>query len=114
EYRQRIESEAKKASEKLGVSIHDLPHAVEALIEKRRELKRALEAGVKPNLAAAQTAAKKAAANATESMKSILGEAARRMSVGLLGVAERIEAMAAEVESLGQRLAQREAAGPLS
>ena len=104
----------KKASEKLGVAGYDLPHAVEALIEKRRELKRALEAGVKPNLAAAQATVKKVAGDTAESMKSILGEAARRMSVGLLGVAERIEAMATEVESLGQRLAQREAAGPLS
>ena len=114
DYRARIESEVKKASEKLGVAGYDLPHAVEALIEKRRELKRALEAGVKPNLVAAQATAKKVANDTAESMKSILGEAARRMSVGLLGVAERIEAMATEVESLGQRLAQREAAGPLS
>ena len=114
DYRERIEAEVKKASEKLGVAGYDLPHAVEALIEKRRELKRALEAGVKPNLVAAQATVKKVAGDTAESMKSILGEAARRMSVGLLGVAERIEAMATEVESLGQRLAQREAAGPLS
>src|SRR5690606_3253028 len=89
DYRERIESEVKKASEKLGVAGYDLPHAVEALIEKRRELKRALEAGVKPNLVAAQATVKKVAGDTAESMKSILGEAARRMSVGLLGVAER-------------------------
>jgi alanyl-tRNA synthetase len=114
DYRDRIQAEVKKSAEKLGVAGHELPHAVEALIEKRRELKRALEAGVKPNLVAAQAQVKKVASETAETMKSALAEAARRMSVGLLGVAERIEAMATEVESLGQRLAQREAAGPLS
>ena len=114
EYRERIKSEVDKAAGKLGVAGFDLPHAVEALIEKRRELKRALEAGVKPNLEAVQSQAKKVVAETTDSVKSALAEAARRMSVGLLGVAERIEAMASEVESLGQRLAQRDAAGPLS
>jgi alanyl-tRNA synthetase len=114
DYRDRIQAEVKKSAEKLGVAGHELPHAVEALIEKRRELKRALEAGVKPNLVAAQAQVKKVASETAETMKSALAEAARRMSVGLLGVAERIEAMAAEVDSLGQRLAQREAAGPLS
>ncbi len=106
--------EVKKASEKLGVAGYDLPHAVEALIEKRRELRRALEAGVKPNLAAAQATVKKVANDTAESMKSVLGEAARRMSVGLLGVAERIEVMATEVESLGQQLAQPRSRRPSS
>ncbi len=114
DYRAKIKAQAELAASRLSVSPRDLPHAVEALIEKRRELKRAFEAGVKPNLAAAQAQVKKVAGETAESMKSALAEAARRMSVGLLGVAERIEQVAAEVESLGQRLAQREAAGPLS
>jgi alanyl-tRNA synthetase len=114
DYRDRIKVQVELAASRLNVSPLDLPHAVEALIEKRRELKRALEAGVKPNLAAAQAHVKKVAGEAADSMKSALAEAARRMSVGLLGVAERIEAMANEVESLGHRLVQRDAAGPLS
>jgi alanyl-tRNA synthetase len=85
------------------------------LIERRRELKRALEAGGQPGAEKPRASVKDAAKPASaEDVKSALTEAARRLSVAPLGVVERIEAMQAEIASLSQRLAQRDAAGPVS
>jgi len=115
EHRQQIQAQLAAAAERLGVAPLDVPAAVEALVEKRRELKRSLEAGVKPSDATARKPAGASKGEATaEAMRNALTETARRLSVAPLGVVERIEAMLAEVASLTERLAQREAAGPLS
>jgi alanyl-tRNA synthetase len=115
EYREEVQTQLNKAAKLLGVEPFDVPTAVEGLIEKRRELKRALDAGVKPNEEKSKLASKGSPKKGSaEGAKTALSEAARRLSVSLLGVVERIEAMQAEVASLAQRLAQRDAAGPVS
>jgi alanyl-tRNA synthetase len=115
EHREQIKRELESAAKLLGVAPLEAPAAVEALVERRRELKRALEAGVKPSPPAAKGGAKPSGGRAGhEALKTALSEAARKLSVALLGVVERVEAMLAEVASLGERLAQRESAGPLS
>ncbi|HEX6960497.1 MAG TPA: alanine--tRNA ligase, partial [Lacipirellula sp.] len=115
EHREQIKAQLEGAAERLGVTPLEAPAAVEALVERRRELKRALEAGVKPSAPPATGSSKTTSgAVSHESMKAALSEAARKLSVALLGVVERIEALQAEVIALSDRLAQREAAGPLS
>jgi alanyl-tRNA synthetase len=115
EYREQIQAQLSKAAALLGVDPSEVPHAVEALIERRRELKRALEAGGQPSAEKAHAPTKGAAtAPSAEAVKSALTEAARRLSVAPLGVVERLEAMQAEIASLTDRLAQRDAAGPVS
>jgi alanyl-tRNA synthetase len=116
EHRERTQAVLTKAAELLGVSPLETPAAVEQLIEKRRELKRAVDAGVKPQLSEGRASTKPALNSAVtaEAMKNALSETARRLSVAPLGVVERIEAMQAEIAALSERLAQRDAAGPLS
>ncbi|MCC6493941.1 MAG: alanine--tRNA ligase [Pirellulales bacterium] len=115
EHRRQIQAQLAEAAQRLGVHPLEVPAAVESLIEKRRDLKRALEAGVQPSPAGPQRSPARTGGEATpEALKSALQEAARRLSVAPLGVVERIEAMLAEAAALGERLAQREAAGPLS
>jgi alanyl-tRNA synthetase len=115
EHRERTQAVLANAAELLGVSPLETPAAVEALIEKRRELKRAVDAGVKPQFGEGRASTKSSPKGATaEAMKNALSETARRLSVAPLGVVERIEAMLAEIAALSERLAQRDSAGPLS
>jgi alanyl-tRNA synthetase len=116
EHREQTQAVLTKAAELLGVSPLGTAAAVEALIEERRELKRAVDAGGKPQLREGRISAKSPAKGAAtaEAMKNALSETARRLSVAPLGVVERIEAMQAEIAALSERLAQRDAAGPLS
>ena len=115
QHREQIEAQLHAAAERLEVTVLDLPRAVEGLIERRRELKRALEAGVAPAAVLDPTLAlggKRSPSH--EAMKAALSEAARLLSVAPLAVVERIDAMLAEAASLRERLAAREAAGPLN
>jgi alanyl-tRNA synthetase len=115
EHRQQTAAQLESAAQLLGVTPLEVPAAVEALIERRRELKRALDAGVKPSAPSTTGAAKAPSGTPThEAMKTALAEAARKLSVAPLGVVERVAALEAEVISLSDRLAEREAAGPLS
>ncbi len=116
EHRDKTLSEATVAAKRLGVELFELPHAVHEFVERRRELKRALDAGVKPNLAAKGERAKPASGGKTgaEAAKAALAEAARMLSVAPLAVGQRIEAMLAEAATLEARLAERDAAGPLN
>jgi alanyl-tRNA synthetase len=115
EHRQQIKAQLEAAAQRLGVTPLEVPAAVEALVERRRELKRSLEAGVKPSAPAETGSSKTPSATLKhEAMKTALAEAARKLSVALLGVVERIEALQGEVITLSDRLAQRESAGPLS
>jgi alanyl-tRNA synthetase len=115
EHRQQTTAQLDAAAKLLGVAPLEVPAAVETLVERRRELKRALEGGVKPSAPATSGSAKTASASAShEAMKAALSEAARKLSVAPLGVVERVQSLQAEVISLSDRLAQRESAGPLS
>jgi alanyl-tRNA synthetase len=115
EHRAKTQAVLGSAAEKLGVGLRDVPQAVHELIERRRELKRALDAGVKPNVAAGSRAKPASGGDAgAEAVKAALAETARMLSVAPLNVVERIDAMLAEAASLQSRLAERDAAGPLN
>jgi alanyl-tRNA synthetase len=115
EHREKTHAELRTAAELLGVEPLDAPRAAAELMERRRELKRAIDAGAKANVAAAGSAPKTSGKTpAADAIKGALAETARLLSVAPLAVVERIKAMKAEATALEERLAQRDAAGPIS
>jgi alanyl-tRNA synthetase len=115
EHRRETSEQLSKAAQRLGVNPLDVPTAAHDLVERRRELKRALDAGVKPKPHSdSKPSAKTGGQPDPEAVKSALVETARLLSVAPLSVVERIDAMLAECESLTSRLAQRDAAGPVN
>jgi alanyl-tRNA synthetase len=116
ENRSKTLAELKAAADKLGAALLEVPRAVHDLIERRRELKRAIDAGVKPNVATATAKGKSAGEKApsAEAVKAALAETARQLSVAPLAVVQRIDAMLAEATALEARLAERDAAGPVT
>jgi alanyl-tRNA synthetase len=114
EHRAKTQAELQNAAQRLGVGLLDVPRAVHDLVEWRRELKRALDAGAAPNKPAPTPSKPAAKALTAEEAKSALAETARILSVAPLSVVERIDAMQTEAASLEKRLAERDAAGPLS
>jgi alanyl-tRNA synthetase len=115
EHREKTHAELKAAAERLGVDLLDVPRAVHDLVERRRELKRALDSGVQPQAGPTQTARKALPASPDDAaMKSALAESARLLSVAPLAVAQRVESLQAETSALVDRLARRDAAGPIT
>ncbi|HYO23984.1 MAG TPA: alanine--tRNA ligase, partial [Lacipirellulaceae bacterium] len=115
EHRQKTQAELESASRRLGVSPLEVPRAAHELVEWRRELKRAIDAGVQPTRPAGRKAANAAAgAPGAEAIKAALAETARLLSVAPLSVVQRLEAMQTEAAALEARLAERDAAGPVS
>jgi len=113
-HREKTHSLLEAAAARLQVGLLEVPEAVHRLIERRRELKRALDAGGAPKAEGEAKTRASAVTASAEAVKAALAEAGRLMSVAPLAVGERIEAMLAEVESLTHRLSQRDAAGPVS
>jgi alanyl-tRNA synthetase len=114
EHREKTGAELAAAAKRLGVALLEVPRAVHDLVERRRELKRALDAGVKPNVVASGAKPQAGGTPSAEAVKSALAETARMLSVAPLAVLQRIEAMLTEASSLEARLSERDAAGPLS
>jgi alanyl-tRNA synthetase len=116
EHRASVAAELAAAAERLGVDLLDVADAVHGRIERRRELKRALDAGVAPAPGAGDPtlAMGRGKPPTHEQLKSALSEAARLLSVAPLAVVQRIEALESELKALEERLQQRDAAGPLS
>ncbi|TWT85830.1 Alanine--tRNA ligase [Posidoniimonas polymericola] len=107
-----IEQAADSAAATLGVSAGDLATAVGSLLEQQKSLKKAIAGG--GHSGAAEYKSTSHGATTHEQKKIALGEAARLLSVGLLDVPDRVEAVKAEIASLENQLAEREEAGPLS
>jgi alanyl-tRNA synthetase len=114
EHREKTGAELAAAAKRLGVALLDVPRAVHDLVERRRELKRALDAGVKPNVVTGGAKSQASGTPSAEAVKSALAETARMLSVAPLAVLQRIEAMLTEASALETRLSERDAAGPLS
>jgi alanyl-tRNA synthetase len=114
EHRANTQAELEQAAKALGVGPLDVPRAVHELVELRRELKRALDAGVKPQVAQREAKPQAGGAPSADAVKAALAETARLLSVAPLAVVDRIKAMQSEAAALEQRLAERDAAGPLS
>ncbi len=112
----QIETAATAVAKLLDVGVEQIADAVSGLAGHARELRKQLSAGgsgsAKPQVV------KKASSTGTkvsfETMKHSMAEIGRHLSVAILAVPQRIEALKAEVASLEKQLAERTAAGPLS
>ncbi len=118
---QRAEQQAIETTQALAQTAKTLecapaqvPTAVAALITRQRSLKKQLSSGQPGGETTNDKLPPATAELAYQQAKSALAEAARLLSVAPLAVPERVELLCAEVESIQQQLAQRDAAGPLS
>jgi alanyl-tRNA synthetase len=112
----QIEAAAQEAAKLLGVLPHEILEGAAGLAGRVKELRKELSGGggggAKP-----QAVEKTGARNVKpsfEQLKQVLAEVGRQLSVAMLAVPQRIEALKAEVAALEMQLAERTAAGPLS
>ncbi|MEM8865800.1 MAG: alanine--tRNA ligase, partial [Planctomycetota bacterium] len=113
QYADEVESAIDKAAELLGGSPVTVSATITDLLEQQRSLKKQLAGGAAQQPSAA-TLPLVGGRITFKQKKLALLETARLLSVAPLDVPERVEALLAEVKSLQEQLAQREAAGPLS
>jgi alanyl-tRNA synthetase len=111
-----VESAANSAARLLEVLPHEVADAVTNLVNRARDLRKQLSSGGSAVAKPQETVRKvKAEAKATfEQLKHGLSDVGRLLSVAMLNVPQRIEALKAEIATLEKQLAEREAAGPLS
>jgi alanyl-tRNA synthetase len=96
----------------LGVEPGSLSDAVEALLNRHRALKKRL-AGAGDSVGQAETPAP-ASVGSIESPSAVLSRTAKLLSVAPLDVPDRIRAISGDIKGLEERLAERDAAGPLT
>jgi alanyl-tRNA synthetase len=118
EYINQIESAANQVARLLGVLPQEIGAAVLQLAGHARDLRKQLSGG---GAASAKTPSHKpravteVAANFPfEQLKQSLADVGRQLSVAMLAVPQRVEALKAEVATLEKQLAERASAGPLS
>jgi alanyl-tRNA synthetase len=107
-----------KLADHLRTTPLDTPGAVRALLERRKDLKRALDTGT----AASTTDTPGSRPNdwgrpeelEYAAVKAAITEIAQLLSVAPAGIADRIEAMQTEITTLAAQLAARDAAGPVT
>jgi alanyl-tRNA synthetase len=116
EHVKQIEEAAGKTAKLLDVLPHEVAEAVTSLVNRARELRKQLSSGGAASAKKEDVIRKvKADAKATfEQLKHNLADVGRLLSVAMLSVPERIEALKAEIATLEKQLAERAAAGPLS
>jgi alanyl-tRNA synthetase len=116
EHVKEVESAANTTAKLLDVLPHEVGEAVSGLVNRARELRKQLSSGGTVATKQQEAVRKlKSDAKATfEQMKQGLADVGRLLSVAMLSVPERIEALKAEITTLEKQLAERAAAGPLS
>jgi alanyl-tRNA synthetase len=113
----QIESAASTSAKLLDVLPHEVGEAVKSLVSHARELRKQLSSGgagggTKPQ--AIKNAVKEKVKASFEQIKHDLADVGRLLSVAMLSVPQRIEALKAEIATLEKQLAERAVAGPLS
>ena len=118
EHVRQIEAAAHEAAKLLGVLPHEILAGAAVLAGRVKELRKELSGGGGGGVAAKPQAKSSAAARTVkpsyEQVKQTLGEVGRQLSVAMLAVPQRIEALKSEVAALEKQLAERSTAGPLS
>ncbi|MEM6330405.1 MAG: DHHA1 domain-containing protein, partial [Planctomycetota bacterium] len=109
---EEIEAAIDRCAQLLGTASVATPAAVTDLLEQQRGLKKQL-AGGEPHRPGAATLPLVGGRVTYKQKKAALIEAARMLSVAPLDTPARVEAILADIKSLREQLAQREAAGPL-
>jgi len=117
EHVKQIESAASASAKLLDVLPHEVAEAVKTLVARARDLRKELSSGgagggAKPQ--AIKNAVKEKVKASFEQVKHDLADVGRLLSVAMLSVPQRIEALKAEIATLEKQLAERAAAGPLS
>ncbi|HEX3600762.1 MAG TPA: alanine--tRNA ligase, partial [Lacipirellulaceae bacterium] len=113
EHVKQIEATANEAANLLGVQPHEVFSAATVLTGQVKELRKVLSSGgTSANLP--KTKVESRGEHGVEHMKSALAETARLLSVAILAVPQRIEALKSEFASLEKQLTERATVGPLS
>ena len=107
-------AELDKTAQLLEVQPAQVPDAVAAMLGTQRSLKKLLSSGGQASDSESTAPAKSGGKLTYQQAKLALAEAGRQLSVAPLAVADRVEALVAEVAALKKQLAERDAAGPLS
>ncbi len=114
EHAQQTEEVLDRAAKALGIEAEALPTAITDLLARQRSLKKQLAGGGATTCGEATTLPLSSGKVSYQQKKQALGEAGRLLAVAPLAVADRVDALLAEVTTLQEQLAQRDAAGPLS
>ncbi len=116
EHVNQIQSAVQEAAKLLGSLPHEIVEAATGLMNRAKELRKQLSGGgaggAKPP--AAKKVATKGATPPFEQLKQVLAEVGRQLSVAVLAVPQRLEALKNEVIALEKQLTERTAAGPLN
>jgi alanyl-tRNA synthetase len=116
EHVKQIESAATSVAKLLGVGVEELGNAVAAIATRAKDLRKQLSSGGASE-AKPQTVKKSSSSGSNvsfEKIKQSLSEIGRQLSVSMLAVPQRVEALKAEVATLEKQLSERAAAGPLN
>ena len=115
EHGERIRSALKETAAALGLAELEVSHAVKALAQSARDLKKQLTGGGKPEAAGVPHPPRVDQGELTGAQrKAVLQDAARTLNVAPFDVPARTAALQKEVRTLARRLAQHEVAGPIS
>lgn len=118
QHREHLRETLTAAANQLSTSPPAAVEAVEALLDRRRRLKRAVETGAEAPKQPASPSGSRDGAGASLPDDATVAEAvdaiARTLSVATPAITQRIAALQAEVEALSEKLAARQAAGPIS
>jgi alanyl-tRNA synthetase len=117
EHMKQIETAGDQAAKLLGVPAYEIANAVSALTNQARELRKQVSSGGSSTASQPKVKSDAGQANVKASIdlvKQALADAGRQLSVAILSVPQRIEALQDEIAGLEKQLAERSAAGPLS
>ncbi|HEX4413013.1 MAG TPA: alanine--tRNA ligase-related protein, partial [Lacipirellulaceae bacterium] len=117
EHVEQIRAAGDQVAKLLGVGAHEIANAATALSNHARELRKQLSSGSSASSPQPKVKSDEGKANVKgsfEQVKHALAEAGRHLSVAMLAVPQRIEALKTEIAGLEKQLAERSAAGPLS
>ena len=108
-----IQQAAEQVSRRLDVSLMNIPGAVGNLSRQVKDLKKQLSTGRAPASQTEESTGSKGGGNQKPSyfdIRDVMRETARRLNVPILEVAQRVEALAGEIQSLRDQLEKLNAA----
>ena len=115
EFAEQIHQALNETAELLNCDLAVVVEHVKALLAEQREFKKLLvSGGTASSKTTSQPSGNKGQDLTAAQAKAILADTALLLSIAPLSVPQRVSALREEVASLGQKLAQRAAAGPIT